>query len=152
MSFISHLREFFGPAPVSEGDAQPGEQLTVAALLTLVMHADGRILEVEEKGLRKMLQSRFGLTEAQAGHLIARARGDEARLDPATALVDRIVHDIPPADRPRILALAYRIAAIDGTVHEFEDNLIWRTGRLLGLSDADLGTIKEDALAHSDHE
>lgn len=149
---MSQLREFFDPAALSEDMAEHGEQLTVAALLTLVTHADGRILEVEEKGLRRMLQSRFGLTEAQAAHLIARARDGQARFDPATSLVDRIVSDIPSADRPRILALAYQVAAIDGAVHEFEDNLIWRTGRLLGLSDAELGTIRENALAHLDHE
>jgi uncharacterized tellurite resistance protein B-like protein len=42
--------------------------------------------------------------------------------------------------------MAYRIAAADGAIHEFEDDLIWRTGRLLGFSDSDLAIIKAEAL------
>ncbi|MGO4571961.1 TerB family tellurite resistance protein [Microvirga sp. 2TAF3] len=53
---------------------------------------------------------------------------------------------IGPDERPRLLALAYRVAAIDGVVHEFEDDLIWRMGRLLGLSAETLAAIKGEAL------
>jgi uncharacterized tellurite resistance protein B-like protein len=61
-------------------------------------------------------------------------------------MVDRIVHDVPSEERPRLLSMAYRIAAADGAIHEFEDDLIWRTGRLLGFSDSDLAIIKAEAL------
>ena len=93
-----------------------------------------------------LLGSRFGLTSEQAERLMAHAAEIEGTLDPSTTLIDRIAQDVPFEERPRLLALAYRIAGIDGTVHEFEDDLIWRTGRLLGLSEGDLAAIKADAL------
>ncbi|WP_194164605.1 TerB family tellurite resistance protein [Microvirga thermotolerans] len=144
---MSHLRAFFGPAAVPEGAVEHGERFTVAALLALVTHADGRRLAVEEAEMRSLLQARFGLTIEEAESLVARARGGAAMLDPATSLIDRIVRDIPPAERPGLLALAYRIAASDGVVHAFEDDLIWRTGRLLGLTEAEFSAVRREALA-----
>jgi len=151
MSFLSHLRAFFGPAAVPEGtDGRSpdghGKQLTVAALLALVAQIDGRLLKVEEEELRQALRSRFGLEEGEVERLLALARNSDAAPDPATTLIDRIIQDIPPAERPSLLALAYRIAVADGSVHEFEDDLIWRTGRLLGLSEAELAAARRDAI------
>ena len=41
--------------------------------------------------------------------------------------------------------MAYRVAAVDGVVHEVEADLIWRIGRLLGLDDAMVSAIREEA-------
>lgn len=146
MSLIAQFRSFFEPSVGSETSCDPEERLTVAALLILVAHADGRVLKVETDGLRSLLRSRFHLTDGQVERLIRHAAEVEETLDPTTTLVDRILHDVSPEDRPRLLGLAYRIAAIDGVVHDFEDDLIWRTGRLLDLSDKDLAAIKAEAL------
>jgi uncharacterized tellurite resistance protein B-like protein len=42
--------------------------------------------------------------------------------------------------------MAYRIAALDGYLHEFEEDLLWRIGRLLGLSDSEVVALREKAL------
>jgi uncharacterized tellurite resistance protein B-like protein len=96
--------------------------------------------------LRVLLGSRFGLTREGAERLLAHAAEIEGTLDPSTTLVDRLLQDVSVEDRPRLLALAYRIAAIDGTVHEFEDDLIWRTGRLLDLSEGEIAALRAEAL------
>jgi len=145
MSLISRLSEFFHPSAGPHDLPDNTEHLTVAALLTLIARADGRMLETEADGVHALLGTRFGLTREQARGLLARLDAMEAALDPSTTLVDRILHDIRFEERPRLLALAYRIAAIDGAVHEFEDDLIWRTGRLLGLSESELAAIKAEA-------
>jgi uncharacterized tellurite resistance protein B-like protein len=151
MSVITRLRDFFHesifPESIAiEGPPETEEHLTVAALLILVAQADGRLLGVEEEGLRVLLGSRFGLSREQAERLLRHAGEIEDARDASTTLVDRILHDLSVEERPRLLALAYRIAAIDGAIHEFEDDLIWRTGRLLNLSDGELAAIKADAL------
>lgn len=146
MSVITRLRDFLHASLTSKVPTDPDERLTAAALLILVARADGRTLEVEEEGLRVLLGSRFGLARDQVERLLDHAADIEGTLDPSTTLIDRIAQDVPSEERPRLLALAYRIAAIDGTVHEFEDDLIWRTGRLLDLSDAEIAAIKAGAL------
>jgi uncharacterized tellurite resistance protein B-like protein len=146
MSVITRLRDLFQPlAHTSEAPADD-ESLTVAILLTLVAHADGRVVAAEEEGLRNLLTARCGLSPEQASGLIGQVREAGAAIDPATTLVDRIMHDVRTEERPRLLSMAYRIAAADGRLHEFEDDLIWRTGRLLGFSGEDLAVIKAEAL------
>jgi uncharacterized tellurite resistance protein B-like protein len=147
MSLMANLRELFSDAL---GSAETGpdheERLTVAALLLLVANADGRMLKVEERSLPVLLRSYFGMAEDSATRLIDQASSLSAGMDPATSLADRISHDIPAAERPRLLALAYRVAVVDGQVHEFEDDLIWRIGRLLGLNDETIADIKAGAI------
>jgi uncharacterized tellurite resistance protein B-like protein len=146
MSLMANLRELFhdtfgpmAPAPDHE------ERLTVATLLLLVAHADGRVLSIEERSLPVLLRSYFGIDADTAARLIDEAAEPGSGTDPATSLADRILHDIPAADRPGLLALAYRVATVDGHVHEFEDDLIWRIGRLLGLTDEAIAAAKAEA-------
>jgi uncharacterized tellurite resistance protein B-like protein len=146
MSLISRLRAAFHDTFAPAEAALDDEEVTVAALLVLVAGIDGRMLGVEEKGLRRLLGSRFGADEATVERLIAHVDSAAGGTDAAAALSDRILHDIPADERPRVLALAYRMAALDGFLHEFEDDLIWRVGRLLGESDAEIARIREDAL------
>lgn len=146
MSVITRLRDLLHDTLGTDDPAETGEHLSVAALLILVARADGRMLKVEEEGLRVLLGSRFGLTREGVERLLAHAAEVEGTLDPSTTLVDRLLQDVSVEDRPRLLALAYRIAAIDGTVHEFEDDLIWRTGRLLDLSEGEIAALRAEAL------
>jgi uncharacterized tellurite resistance protein B-like protein len=146
MSVITRLRDLLHDTLGTDDPAETGEHLSVAALLILVARADGRMLPVEEEGLRVLLGSRFGLTREGAERLLAHAAEVEGTLDLSTTLVDRLLQDVSVEDRPRLLALAYRIAAIDGTVHEFEDDLIWRTGRLLDLSEGEIAALRAEAL------
>jgi osmoprotectant transport system permease protein len=43
-------------------------------------------------------------------------------------------------------ALACEVAGADGTLHEFEDGVLWRLGRALGLDEAALAEAKAAAL------
>ena len=75
----------------------------------------------------------------------------EERLTAAALLVlvarvdGRVLQETPERDLPALLAMAYRVAAVDGVVHEVEADLIWRIGRLLGLDDAMVSAIREEA-------
>jgi hypothetical protein len=44
--------------------------------------------------------------------------------------------------------LAYRIAAVDGVVHDFEEDLIWRLGARLGLAEGEIASARERAVEH----
>lgn len=147
MSLISRLRDAIRQI-VDPDEASPDhdERMTVATLLVLVARVDGRILPVEQAGLRAVLRSRFSISDESAARVLAAVDEVAHDVDEASALADRILHDTAPETRPQLLAMAYRVAAVDGFVHEFEDNLIWRIGHLLGLDDARIGEIREEAL------
>jgi uncharacterized tellurite resistance protein B-like protein len=145
MSLISRLQDAFHDV-IGTDEAPPERaKLTLAALLVLVSRIDGMVSQVEESGLRTLLRSRFGLEDEAVAHLLDHVERISEDADQVPGLSDRILHDVPADERPRLLAMAYRMAAIDGFVHEFEEDLIWRIGRLLGLSEAEIADIKESA-------
>jgi uncharacterized tellurite resistance protein B-like protein len=146
MSLISRLRDVIHQI-VEPDEASPDyeERLTAAALLVLVARADGRLLPVEQAGLTAMLRSRFAISQESAGRILDAAGSIDGALDQASSLAERALQDTDPEDRPRLLAMAYRVAAVDGFVHEFEDDLVWRIGRLLRLDEGAVAAIREDA-------
>jgi uncharacterized tellurite resistance protein B-like protein len=147
MSFITSLRSALREVTGSE-EAAPDheERLTVAALLLLVCRVDGTVLKQEERSLPVLLRSYFGMSDDMAVRLVEEAEAEAESVDPAMSIADRIARDIPEAERPRLIELAYRVAAIDGSVHEFEDDLIWRIARLLEISAEEVAAHKEQAL------
>ena len=143
MDFASRLRALLD---LPEHASDEPQRLTAAALLALVARADGRLRPEEEAALVALLGARFGLSEDDAAALVADSEDLPANLDAASDLTDRILRETPSAERPDLLALAYRVAASDGDVNEIEDNLVWRLGHLLGLKDREIGTIRRRAL------
>jgi uncharacterized tellurite resistance protein B-like protein len=147
MSIVSRLRDLLHEFVDPDERAPDHElRLTVAAVLTLITRVDGRVLSVEQEGLTALLRSRFGLSEEGVERLIDHVDELNQSSDAATTLVSHIQQEVGPDERPMLLGMAYRIAAVDGYVHEFEDNLIWRIGRLLGFDDAAVSAIRDDAL------
>ncbi len=152
MSVISRLRDLFDDV-LRPDEAAPAEEArlstTVAALLVMVARADGQVLAVEETGLNAMLRSRFALSEEHVARVLDHADAIAAELDPAATLAERILQELAPEDRPPVMAMAYRIAGLDGYLHEFEEDLVWRLGRLLGLQDPDIQAIRDAAVPAS---
>ena len=139
MSLISRLRDVIDEIvdPDEALARRRGAPHRVAALLVLVARADGRSCRSRRPGLTAMLRSRFAISRGERRpHPRRTPTTSTATLDQAASLAERILHDIDPEDRPRLLAMAYRVAAVDGFVHEFEDDLVWRIGRLLGWTRA----------------
>lgn len=151
MSLIARLVAFaadaLGLAPGPGGTAED-DDLAVVALLVHVARVDGSIGHAERFQLLRFLEGRFGVVGEEAERLIARASAldDEAR--DLADLVERVGRGLPEDERRRLLALAYRIAAADGVVREFEDDLVWRLGRLLGFDDAAIVAVRDEAAPH----
>jgi uncharacterized tellurite resistance protein B-like protein len=150
MSLIARLRaaaaDLFG-TPASQADPEVGQRLAAAALLVHVARVDGTLAAVEHARLARLLRGAFAMSEAAAQALIARAmRVDDETRDVAE-LVEQIGRDAPETDRRSLLGLAWAVAAADGQVHEFEDDLVWRVGQLLGLDDAAIAATRAVCLA-----
>ena len=68
-------------------------------------------------------------------------------MDDIAALIDMAGHSLNDRDgRRQVVAMAYGVAAADGHVAEFEEDLVWRLGHLLGLADPDIAAIREGAI------
>ena len=150
MSFLSRLIALVSEPPVSAGmPAEPGPtdaRLAGAALLVHVARVDGRLDESERARLLALIGARFRLDPPEAERFVARAAAldHEAGLED---LVELLGHECGEAERRDLLGMAYEVAMADGRLLEFEDDLVWRVGHLLGLDDAAILGRREVALA-----
>ncbi len=153
MSLVSRLIDLVSdavrarPGVADVLDGLPDERLAVAALLVHVARVDGRIVETERARLEAFAAAAFGLGPDAAARLVARADAVDRETDGLSDLVERMGHDLDRDGRRRLLGTAYEVAAADGRLHEFEEDLVWRLGRLLGLQDPDIQAIRDAAVS-----
>lgn len=149
MSMITKLMAMVGEV-AGGGGAEPGvgpDQLAVAALLVHVARADGRFDAAERGRLMELLMARFGWPDDAVRRLVDRADGLDRDVDDIAELIDMAGHSLHGGgDKRQLVAMAYEVAAADGHVAEFEEDLVWRLGHLLGLADPDIAAIRNGAL------
>jgi uncharacterized tellurite resistance protein B-like protein len=144
---LDGLRQFIADIVSPSADADmsfddTGYLLAATALLVHVVSLDGEPSAIEKRKLHSLIESRFKLDPGKADHLIARAtraEGDAVDLYHFTSVIMRSVNE---EGRLRIIEMMWEMVYADGEVTEFEDNVLWRAGDLLGVSSRDRIDLK----------
>ncbi len=123
----------------------PDERLAAVALLVHMSGIDGEFSEDESATLRALVKARFGLDEADAEKLIARAREADLEAVDLYGFTSVLKSQLDEAGRTRIVEMMWEMVLAEGEVHEFEDNLVWRVAELLGVSSRDRVLMKQEA-------
>lgn len=151
MSLIARLRayaaETFGVA--ADGTPPDDAHLAATALLVHVARADGILAPSEAERLARLVRGRYADGAAAADALIARATAFDAETRDVASLVEMLPHEADAGERGRILAMAWSVAAADGTVDEFEEALVWRLGKLLGFDEAGIARARGEDIAET---
>lgn len=149
MSLIARLRAYaadaFGLGGHDDVAIEADERLAAIALLVHVARADGVLAPAESERLARLVEGRFAGTRSEAEALITRAAAFDAQTRDMAQLVEMIGHEVGPDRRARLLAMAWSVAGADGSVHEFEEALVWRLGGLLGLDEAAIAEARRTA-------
>ncbi len=134
---ISALKQFLADLT---GDKQPenlGEdrcRLAAAALLFHVIAIDGVVSAEEKVTLRDLLKQRFELDDDDVDELMVEAEAADREAVDLYSFTSVLKRQLDDKDRERIVEMMWELVFADGTVHEFEDNLVWRAAELLGVS------------------
>jgi uncharacterized tellurite resistance protein B-like protein len=144
---LDGLRQFIADivSPSADSDISfddTGYLLAATALLVHVVSLDGEPSAIEKRKLHSLIESRFKLDPGKADQLIAqatRAEGDAVDLYHFTSVIMRSVNE---EGRLRIIEMMWEMVYADGAVTEFEDNVLWRAGDLLGVSSRDRIDLK----------
>ena len=118
-------------------------RLAAAALLIHAASADGKQSAAEREKLRAVLKARFSLDDAATDELIdvgTLAEHEAVDLYRFTSLINRTLDE---AGRLAIIEMMWEVVFADGAINEFEDNLIWRTADLLGVSGRDRIALRQ---------
>ena len=139
---VEFVEQFAGATGGGRDDDVSEEQLAAAALLVHVARADGRIDPAERARLVDLLSKREGWSDGAVSRLVDRADGLDREIDDVAELIDMMGHSLSPDGKRSFVGMAYEIAAADGRVDEFEDDLVWRVGHLMGLADDEISAIR----------
>jgi uncharacterized tellurite resistance protein B-like protein len=120
------------------GDDQPRRgpderQLTAAALLVHLAAVDGKITPREEQWLRETVREHVGLEGPEADRFLTIALERDHAAGDFTRFAAGLRHSLTEEQRRLIVVLMWRMALSDGSLHEFEDDLIVRAAELMGL-------------------
>jgi uncharacterized tellurite resistance protein B-like protein len=127
--FLSDMAGNNEPATVGEDDAR----LAAAALLFHVVAVDGVVSEEERAKLTALLERRFHLDADEAKSLVGAAEQADAEAVDLYGFTSILKRKLDQADRERVIEMMWKLVYADGTVHEFEDNVVWRVAELLGV-------------------
>ncbi|MBN9022778.1 MAG: TerB family tellurite resistance protein [Rhizobiales bacterium] len=142
--FLADLGSDPDPEPMSADEGR----LAAAALLFHVMAIDGSIEDEERSRLRALLRTRFSLDDAGLDALMEAAETADRQAVDLYGFTSVLKRRLDIAERERIVGMMWEMVYADGKLHEFEDNLIWRTAELLGVSSEVRIRLKQLARDH----
>lgn len=126
-----------------KGFAADDHRLAAAALLVHVISVDGSIDDSEKVKMRSVLQHHFDLNSAQTDELLEEARKRDLEAVDLYGFTSVLKRKLDEAGRMHIVEMMWEMVYADGIVHEFEDNTVWRTAELLGVSTRDRIKLKQ---------
>jgi uncharacterized tellurite resistance protein B-like protein len=149
MVMFRRLLSLFEHAGVAEPESPEGDPLQRAAAALLVMAAslDGRMDAHERASIERLLNERLGVSDAAA--LMEEA--EEAAAESTDFFgVTRVINDrLPPEQRVAVIEMLWEVVYADGSVHDYEANLLRRIAGLLHVSDRDAGEARRRATARA---
>jgi len=109
-------------------------QLATAALLIRVATIDSEMSEAKRKRLHAVLKAAFGLDDPATMRLIDDAAAAVRGAVDLYHFTRQLNGTLDNDGRRQVIRMMWDIAYIDGSVSEFEANLVWRVADLMGVS------------------
>jgi uncharacterized tellurite resistance protein B-like protein len=142
----SFLDELGGGAAPRQRAFEAGDyRLAAAALLVHLASIDGEFADKEKARLQQVVEARFGLDYQEARELIENAWESEREAVDLFRFTSVLKRTLDEQGRREVVALLWDMAYTDGTVHEFEENIVWRVAELLGVSTRDRVGLRQGA-------
>ncbi len=129
-----------------EGGIPPGKDelpLAVAALLLeAAMVVDGQFDERDRAIIMRLLERRFGLSDADANALFDAAKKRVAGSAQLFGFTSTINERLPRERRVEVIEMLWEVAYADGVLDPLEDSSLRRVGGLIDVSDHERGAAK----------
>ena len=117
-------------------------RLAAAALLVHVATTDNNFDDAERAKLAEVLSQRFDLGAEEADELIESAvRADLEAVD-LYQFTSKLNGSIDEEGRKKIVEMMFQVAYADGSLSEFEDNIVWRAADLMHVPSRERVTIR----------
>jgi uncharacterized tellurite resistance protein B-like protein len=127
-------------------------RLAAAALLVHVATTDSEFNEKERDKLVRLLAERFELARDDAERLVESAvKADLEAVDlyQFASVLNRTFDD---EERRRVVEMMFEVAYSDGSLSEFEDNVVWRAAELMHVPSRERVTIRREVRKSAEEE
>lgn len=134
---LDAIRTFLTDLSGGAGKKEFGDddyRVAAAALLFHVVAVDGAVSPEERDTLSQLLMRRYDLDREGAADLMSAAETADNEAIDLYGFTSILKRHFDEAGCERIVEMMWTLVYADGSVHEFEDNIIWRVSELLGVS------------------
>lgn len=133
---LKAIRQFFEeqiqPAGKSAGkEAEHALQLSTAALLLEMMHADHEITEAERQTVFRSMQEKFGLSGTEADELLQLAQAEHKESTDYYQFTSLINKHFSPEQKVAVIEHLWRVAYADNALDKYEEHFVRRIADLL---------------------
>jgi uncharacterized tellurite resistance protein B-like protein len=148
---LAELKEFLselidGQKPQDQF-AETDYRRAAAALMVHVATLDGDLDETKRGKLHAILEAQYGLDAAATDELIAEATQDDHEAVDFYRFTSLLMRTLDEAARLRVVEMLWEMVYADGSVSEFEQNVMWRVADLLAVSSRDRIALRERVAA-----
>jgi len=148
---LAELKEFLselidGQKPQDQF-AETDYRRAAAALMVHVATLDGDLDEIKRGKLHAILEAQYGLEAAATDELIAEATQDDHEAVDFYRFTSLLMRALDEAGRLRVVEMLWEMVYADGSVSEFEQNVMWRVADLLAVSSRDRIALRERVAA-----
>jgi uncharacterized tellurite resistance protein B-like protein len=116
-----------------------------AALLVHVATLEHDLTGPARQTLARLLKSRFSLTDELTDELIAAAVAADREAVDFYHFTHLLISCLDEPGRLRLIEMLWEMAAADGSISEFEDNMMWRVADLLAVPPRDRIALRQRA-------
>lgn len=133
-------------APPSADDSADAMAAAAVAVLVETALLDGEFDARERNAIQSILVDRFQLSADDADTLIDDAVAHKQDANRVYAATRMIRDEFSDAERIDVMEMLWEVAYADGTLHDYEANLVRRVAGLLYVQDRDSGLARKRVL------
>ncbi|MFC1567678.1 TerB family tellurite resistance protein [Pseudomonadota bacterium] len=107
--------------------------LAVTAVMVEIMHIDGKLDEAEHNEIITAVEKRFEISTDEVHKLVEKAKVEKANATDMHRFTSQIIKHYSTEERIDFLKDLWQIAMADGHIDPYEEQLIRRTAKLIGV-------------------
>lgn len=146
---LNRIRALFAgdETPRRPSHDQEEKRIAAAALLAEAAQSDADLGAQERQVMLDLLERRFGLSREEAEDLLAAGVARQQEASQLFRFTQTIKAHYDHAERIELIEMLWEVAYADGTLHDFEANLLRRVAGLLYVEDRESGEARKRVLA-----
>jgi uncharacterized tellurite resistance protein B-like protein len=121
-------------------------QISITGLLIRAASIDDDFAILEEKKIEELVKKYFNINDDDMLNVLQEAKIRESNAVDLYSFTKIIKENLNQEERKIIIEMMWEIVAVDKNFDPYENNLVWRTAELIGISTRDRMNLKSKVI------